>query len=144
MFRTKSVEQSIRDTDEPDSKLRKDLTATDLTVFGVAVVIGARPFGQGERRFDALFRSLLGVRLPIANSQCSLVFGDRVIALIFHVKNSSKVNMRPGQHAGIAGEPHRLAECALGVVDISLNQAGSRQDEVRPSRIASVILKRSL
>ena len=41
LFRTKSVEQSIRDTDEPDSKLRKDLTARDLTVFGVAVVIGA-------------------------------------------------------------------------------------------------------
>ncbi|WKG05122.1 amino acid permease [Mycolicibacterium sp. HK-90] len=43
-FRTKSVEQSIRDTDEPDSKLRKDLTARDLTVFGVAVVIGAGIF----------------------------------------------------------------------------------------------------
>ena len=44
LFRTKSVEQSIRDTDEPDSKLRKDLTARDLTVFGVAVVIGAGIF----------------------------------------------------------------------------------------------------
>ncbi|MGW4719571.1 amino acid permease, partial [Nocardia sp. NPDC004260] len=44
LFRTKSVEQSIRDTDEPDSKLRKDLTAWDLTVFGVAVVVGAGIF----------------------------------------------------------------------------------------------------
>ncbi|MEV6277963.1 amino acid permease [Nocardia sp. NPDC051832] len=44
LFRTKSVEQSIRDTDEPDSKLRKDLTAWDLTIFGVAVVIGAGIF----------------------------------------------------------------------------------------------------
>ncbi|MFZ2176951.1 MAG: amino acid permease, partial [Rhodococcus sp. (in: high G+C Gram-positive bacteria)] len=38
LFRTKSVEQSIRDTDEPETRLRKDLTAWDLTVFGVAVV----------------------------------------------------------------------------------------------------------
>ena len=44
LFRTKSIEQSIRDTDEPETKLRKDLTAWDLTVFGVAVVIGAGIF----------------------------------------------------------------------------------------------------
>lgn len=44
LFATKSVEQSMRDTDEPDSKLRKDLTAWDLTVFGVAVVVGAGIF----------------------------------------------------------------------------------------------------
>ncbi|GAA3843697.1 amino acid permease [Saccharothrix violaceirubra] len=44
LWRTKSVEQSIAETDEPDTKLRKDLTAWDLTVFGVAVVIGAGIF----------------------------------------------------------------------------------------------------
>ncbi|MFJ4652505.1 APC family permease [Nocardia sp. NPDC088792] len=44
LFRTKSVEQSIRDTDEPDTKLRKDLTSWDLTIFGVAVVVGAGIF----------------------------------------------------------------------------------------------------
>ncbi len=44
LFRTKSVEQSMKDTDEPDTKLRKDLTAWDLTVFGIAVVIGAGIF----------------------------------------------------------------------------------------------------
>ncbi len=42
--RTKSVEQSIADTDEPDTRLRKDLTWWDLTVFGVSVVIGAGIF----------------------------------------------------------------------------------------------------
>ena len=41
LLRTKSVEQSIKDTDEPGSRLRKNLSAWDLTVFGVAVVIGA-------------------------------------------------------------------------------------------------------
>jgi APA family basic amino acid/polyamine antiporter len=44
LFRTKSVEQSIADTDEPDHRLRKDLTALDLTVFGVGVIIGAGIF----------------------------------------------------------------------------------------------------
>jgi APA family basic amino acid/polyamine antiporter len=43
-MRTKSVEQSIADTDEPDTKLRKDLTTWDLIVFGVAVVVGAGIF----------------------------------------------------------------------------------------------------
>ena len=43
-WRTKSVEQSIADTDEPDTRLRKELTWRDLAVFGVAVVIGAGIF----------------------------------------------------------------------------------------------------
>ncbi|HYJ54797.1 MAG TPA: amino acid permease, partial [Mycobacterium sp.] len=43
-WRTKSVEQSIADTDEPETRLRKDLTWWDLTVFGVSVVIGAGIF----------------------------------------------------------------------------------------------------
>ncbi|MGB2921807.1 MAG: amino acid permease [Mycobacterium sp.] len=43
-WRTKSVEQSISDTDEPSTRLRKDLTWWDLTVFGVSVVIGAGIF----------------------------------------------------------------------------------------------------
>ncbi|MFI9201852.1 amino acid permease [Streptomyces sp. NPDC053048] len=44
MFRTKSVEQSIQDTEEPEHALRKDLSALDLTVFGVGVVIGTGIF----------------------------------------------------------------------------------------------------
>ena len=44
LWRTKSVEQSIKDTDEPDTKLRKNLGAWDLMVFGVSVVIGAGIF----------------------------------------------------------------------------------------------------
>ncbi|WP_160007361.1 amino acid permease [Nocardioides sp. AX2bis] len=44
VLRTKSVEQSIADTDDPETRLRKDLGALDLTVFGVGVVIGAGIF----------------------------------------------------------------------------------------------------
>ncbi|HVK44376.1 MAG TPA: amino acid permease [Micropruina sp.] len=44
VMRTKTVEQSIADTDEPEYQLKKSLTALDLTVFGVGVVIGAGIF----------------------------------------------------------------------------------------------------
>ncbi|MDX3850680.1 amino acid permease [Streptomyces sp. AK02-01A] len=43
-FRTKNVEQSIRDTEEPEFQLRKTLSALDLTVFGVGVIIGTGIF----------------------------------------------------------------------------------------------------
>ena len=42
--RTKSVEQSIQDTDEPGETLKKELTAWDLTFFGVGVIIGTGIF----------------------------------------------------------------------------------------------------
>ncbi|MEV3858648.1 amino acid permease [Streptomyces sp. NPDC050095] len=44
LFRTKSIEQSIQDTEEPEHQLKKSLSALDLTVFGVGVVIGAGIF----------------------------------------------------------------------------------------------------
>ncbi|MFJ2115666.1 MULTISPECIES: amino acid permease [unclassified Streptomyces] len=44
LFRTKNVEQSIRDTEEPETALRKTLSALDLTVFGVGVIIGTGIF----------------------------------------------------------------------------------------------------
>lgn len=44
LLRTKSIEQSIEDTDDPDHKLRKDLGPLDLLVFGVGVIIGAGIF----------------------------------------------------------------------------------------------------
>ncbi|GAA3785249.1 amino acid permease [Streptomyces coacervatus] len=44
VFRTKKVEQSIRDTEEPEHALKKSLSALDLTVFGVGVIIGTGIF----------------------------------------------------------------------------------------------------
>ncbi|QXJ20570.1 amino acid permease [Actinomadura graeca] len=44
LLRTKSVEQSIRDTEEPGHRLRRDLSALDLVVFGVGVIIGTGIF----------------------------------------------------------------------------------------------------
>jgi APA family basic amino acid/polyamine antiporter len=42
--RIKSVEDSIRDTEEPEHRLRRNLSALDLTVFGVGVIIGTGIF----------------------------------------------------------------------------------------------------
>jgi APA family basic amino acid/polyamine antiporter len=44
LLRTKSIERSIRDTEEPEHQLRKDLSAWDLTVFGIGVIIGTGIF----------------------------------------------------------------------------------------------------
>ncbi|MGY1732986.1 amino acid permease [Geodermatophilus sp. SYSU D01045] len=42
--RVKSVEESIRDTDEPEHRLKKNLSGLDLAVFGVGVIIGTGIF----------------------------------------------------------------------------------------------------
>jgi basic amino acid/polyamine antiporter, APA family len=44
LLRTKSVEQSIADTDEPSTRLRRELGPLQLTVFGVGVIIGTGIF----------------------------------------------------------------------------------------------------
>jgi basic amino acid/polyamine antiporter, APA family len=42
--RIKSVEDSIKDTDEPEHRLKRHLSGLDLTVFGVGVIIGTGIF----------------------------------------------------------------------------------------------------
>ncbi|MRH86686.1 amino acid permease [Nocardia sp. SYP-A9097] len=72
LFRTKSVEQSIRDTDEPDAKLRKDLTSLDLTVFGVAVVVGAGIFTLTARTAGNLAGPAVSLAFVFAAVACGL------------------------------------------------------------------------
>ncbi|MFC7447552.1 amino acid permease [Rhodococcus daqingensis] len=72
IFRTKSVEQSIADTDEPDSKLRKDLTAWDLTVFGVAVVVGAGIFTLTARTAGNVAGPSVSLAFVLAAIACGL------------------------------------------------------------------------
>lgn len=43
-MRTKSVEQSIAETDEPEHQLKKKLGTLYLIIFGVGVIIGAGIF----------------------------------------------------------------------------------------------------
>lgn len=72
IFRTKSVEESIRDTDEPDTKLRKELTSWDLTVFGVAVVIGAGIFTLTARTAGNVAGPSVSLAFVLAAVACGL------------------------------------------------------------------------
>ena len=70
--RIKSVEQSIRDTDEPGTRLRKELTWRDLTVFGVSVVVGAGIFTVTASTFANITGPALSVSFLIAALTCGL------------------------------------------------------------------------
>ena len=71
-WRTKSVEQSIADTDEPSTRLRKDLTLRDLTVFGVSVVIGAGIFTITASTAGNLTGPAISISFLIAAVACGL------------------------------------------------------------------------
>ncbi len=72
LARTKTVEQSIKDTDEPGSRLRKNLSAWDLTVFGVAVVIGAGIFTLTARTAGDLAGPSVSLAFVLAAVACGL------------------------------------------------------------------------
>ncbi|RZQ63604.1 amino acid permease [Amycolatopsis suaedae] len=72
LWRTKTVEQSIADTDEPDTKLRRNLSAWDLTVFGVAVVIGAGIFTLTARTAGDFAGPSVSVAFVLAAIACAL------------------------------------------------------------------------
>ncbi len=72
LWRTKSVEQSIKDTDEPGARLKKDLSAWDLTVFGVAVVIGAGIFTLTARTAGDLTGPSVSLAFVLAAVACGL------------------------------------------------------------------------
>ncbi|WP_024800099.1 amino acid permease [Nocardia sp. BMG51109] len=72
LFRTKSVEQSLRDTDEPDARLRRNLNAWDLTIFGVAVVIGAGIFTLTARTAGNVAGPSVSLAFVFAAIACGL------------------------------------------------------------------------
>ncbi|MEV4319255.1 amino acid permease [Actinocrispum sp. NPDC049592] len=72
LWRTKTVEQSISDTDEPDTKLRRNLSAWDLTVFGVAVVIGAGIFTLTARTAGDFAGPSVSLAFVLAAIACAL------------------------------------------------------------------------
>jgi APA family basic amino acid/polyamine antiporter len=71
-WRTKSVEQSIEDTDEPATRLRKDLAWWDLAVFGVAVVIGAGIFTVTASTTGDITGPAIWISFVIAAGTCAL------------------------------------------------------------------------
>lgn len=70
--RVKSVEQSIADTDQPGTRLRKDLTWWDLTVFGVSVVVGAGIFTVTASTAANITGPAISVSFVIAAVTCGL------------------------------------------------------------------------
>ncbi|BDB40883.1 MULTISPECIES: amino acid permease [Mycobacterium] len=71
-LRTKTVEQSIADTDEPGTRLRKDLTWRDLVVFGVSVVIGAGIFTVTASTAGDITGPAIWISFLIAAGTCAL------------------------------------------------------------------------
>lgn len=71
-WRRKTVEQSIADTDEPSTRLRKDLTWWDLVVFGVSVVIGAGIFTVTASTTGDITGPAIWISFLIAAGTCAL------------------------------------------------------------------------
>jgi len=72
VMRTKSIEQSIREGDDPEYQLKKRLSALDLTVFGVGVVIGAGIFTVAGRAANQLAGPSVIISFIIAAIVCGL------------------------------------------------------------------------
>jgi len=71
-WRTKSIEQSIADTDDPDTQLRKDLSWWHLCVFGVSVVIGAGIFTVTASTAGDITGPAIWISFLIAAITCGL------------------------------------------------------------------------
>jgi basic amino acid/polyamine antiporter, APA family len=79
LLRTKTVEQSIADTDEPEYQLKKRLTALDLTVFGIGVIIGAGIFtltGRAAKNFAGPSIALSFVLAAICCGLAALCYAE--------------------------------------------------------------------
>ncbi|WP_445397001.1 amino acid permease [Streptomyces sp. LE64] len=72
LFRTKDVEQSIRDTEAPEHALRKSLSALDLTVFGVGVVIGTGIFVLTGKIAKETAGPAVALSFVVAGAVCAL------------------------------------------------------------------------
>ncbi len=72
LLRKKTIEQSIADTDEPEYQLKKRLTAIDLTVFGIGVIIGAGIFTLTGRAAQAYAGPGIALSFVFAAICCGL------------------------------------------------------------------------
>jgi APA family basic amino acid/polyamine antiporter len=72
LLRTKSVEQSIADTEEPEHRLKKNLGALDLMVFGIGVTIGGGLFVLTGSAANEYAGPALALSFVIAAIGCGL------------------------------------------------------------------------
>ncbi len=72
VFRVKSVEQSMADTDEPAHRLKKELSAWDLTVFGIGVIIGTGIFVLTGQQAHVNAGAAIAISFVLAGVTCAL------------------------------------------------------------------------
>ncbi|MFF2844306.1 amino acid permease [Paenarthrobacter sp. NPDC057981] len=72
IFRTKSIEQSIADSDEPGRKLKRSLSTWDLMIMGVAVAVGAGIFSVGAKAAANFAGPAVTISFAIAAVTCAL------------------------------------------------------------------------
>ena len=74
LFKTKSPEQLISDAEAPDRKMKRTLTALDLTALGIGAIIGAGIFAMtGTAAAGQSFQS--SIETPVINYMSSWVTG---------------------------------------------------------------------
>ena len=72
LFRTKSIEQSMSDADEPGRKLKRSLSTWDLMIMGVAVAVGAGIFSVGAKAAANFAGPAVTISFAIAAVTCAL------------------------------------------------------------------------
>lgn len=72
ILRTKSVEQSLRDTTDPEHQLKKSLSWVELTMFGIGVVIGAGIFTMTGRVAHGTSGPAIIISFIVAALACAL------------------------------------------------------------------------
>ncbi|MCW2919154.1 MAG: amino acid permease-associated region [Actinomycetia bacterium] len=72
LLRTMPVEQSMRETEEGGHRLRRDLSALDLTVFGVGVIVGTGIFVLTGRVAKGYAGPAVGISFVLAAIVCGL------------------------------------------------------------------------
>jgi APA family basic amino acid/polyamine antiporter len=72
LTRTKTVEQSMQDTEEPGHQLRRSLSALDLTIFGVGVVIGTGIFVLTGEAAGVEAGPAVAISFVVAGIACAL------------------------------------------------------------------------
>ncbi|WP_225849413.1 amino acid permease [Streptomyces sp. HPF1205] len=79
LLRTKSIEQSIADTEEPGHHLRRELSALDLVVYGVGVIVGTGIFvvtGSVAKQYAGPAVALAFVAAAVACALAGLCYAE--------------------------------------------------------------------
>ena len=99
IMRTKSIEQSIRDTEDPEFKLNKALGPLDLTVFGIGVIIGTGLFVLTGEAAAGYAGPAIALSYVVAGVACAL-------AAVCYAEFASTVP--------VAGSAYTFSYAALG------------------------------